>query len=247
MHLKPNLDTALMLILSPLLLFQILLLGPKIIRLPEPKGPRCGTTGDGPALRLLVLGDSSAAGVGVDRQDQALAQQISENMGKSRQVTWNLCAKNGATSRDAKQLLTSVQGQKFDLAYVIFGVNDVKNLHSERAWRNDMTDLILRLRAQHGLDLIVLSGLPPMEDFPLLPRPLRTLLGMRAARFDRALREVASRENCEVIAVDSSLEIQDMAKDGFHPGPAIYKHWAQSAAGRFEDLIKAARPTSSTQ
>ena len=40
-------------------------------RLPEPEGLRQGVEGSGPPLRLLILGDSSAAGVGVATQAEA--------------------------------------------------------------------------------------------------------------------------------------------------------------------------------
>ncbi len=42
-------------------------------RLEEPKGAREGVVGQGPDLRLLIIGDSSAAGVGVTSQSQALS------------------------------------------------------------------------------------------------------------------------------------------------------------------------------
>ncbi|MDA9318629.1 SGNH/GDSL hydrolase family protein, partial [Octadecabacter sp.] len=39
-------------------------------RLQEPKGARMGVIGQGPDLRLLIVGDSSAAGGGVATQSQ---------------------------------------------------------------------------------------------------------------------------------------------------------------------------------
>lgn len=45
-------------------------------RLPEAAGARVGVSGAGQPLRVLILGDSAAAGVGVSHQDQALLGQI---------------------------------------------------------------------------------------------------------------------------------------------------------------------------
>ena len=60
--------------LGPLLLPQSRWLKRNALRLPEAAGPREGGVGaGGPLLRLLVVGDSSAAGVGVADQAQALA------------------------------------------------------------------------------------------------------------------------------------------------------------------------------
>ncbi len=45
-------------------------------RMPEPPGCRAGTAGRGSLVRLLVAGDSGAAGVGASTQDQALCGQL---------------------------------------------------------------------------------------------------------------------------------------------------------------------------
>ena len=49
------------LLLSPLLVAQALATRVRMPRLPEAAGPREGETGRGPLLRLLIVGDSSAA------------------------------------------------------------------------------------------------------------------------------------------------------------------------------------------
>src|SRR6266516_1669739 len=62
--------------LGPVLLPQSKWLKRNALRLPEAAGPREGKVGVGePVLRLLVVGDSSAAGVGVADQAQALVLQ----------------------------------------------------------------------------------------------------------------------------------------------------------------------------
>ena len=58
--------------LGPLLLWQGRAVRARALKLPEAAGPREGREGQGaPALRLLVVGDSSAAGVGVEHLAQA--------------------------------------------------------------------------------------------------------------------------------------------------------------------------------
>ena len=61
---------ALTLSLAPLLLVQGRWVRRRTPLLPEPPGPRAGVIGQGPVLRLLIVGDSSAAGVGVAHQAQ---------------------------------------------------------------------------------------------------------------------------------------------------------------------------------
>lgn len=225
-----NLDTGLGLLLAPLLAVQTLYVRRIAMQLPEPAGPRSGAVGDGPPLRLLILGDSSAAGVGVARQEEAMGPQLAgEISAAARRVTWQLCAKNGATSADAPNLLAAARNQMFDIAYVVLGVNDAKNLRPEAAWRRDLTDLVDRLRAEHGVRQIVFAGLPRVGDFPLLPHPLRAVLALRTARFDRALQAVAERLGCLHLPIDLPLDRAGMAEDGFHPGAPIYALWARVA------------------
>jgi hypothetical protein len=57
--------------LGPLLLLQGRHVRRVTPRLAEAVGPRDGTAGNGPPLRLLIVGDSAAAGVGVPVQGRA--------------------------------------------------------------------------------------------------------------------------------------------------------------------------------
>ena len=78
MSLARHTTLALKLALSPLLLAQALQTRRRLPRLPEAAGPRRGRVGDGTGrLGLLIVGDSSAAGVGVASQDDALAGCLS--------------------------------------------------------------------------------------------------------------------------------------------------------------------------
>ncbi len=225
------LDTALSIALAPLLLAQTAWTVRRAERLPEPEGDRRGATGSGPRLRFLQIGDSSAVGVGVPRQSEALAPQLAARLGTQYRVHWTLCGANGATTADAPRLLEPLAGQRFDAAYVIFGVNDTKNLRPAHLWRRDYRALIERLKRSHGVRLIFVSGLPPVEEFPLIPHPLRYVLSLRARRFDRALCGlVQGMENCHHLPLPAGLDPAGMASDGFHPGAPIYADWAAGAA-----------------
>lgn len=62
--------------------------------MPEPPGSRAGTAGCGPRLRLLVAGDSGAAGVGAPTQEQALCGQLVSCLGIHQSVHWCVLAAN---------------------------------------------------------------------------------------------------------------------------------------------------------
>ena len=70
------LDVATRIALGPILIAQARRLRLTALELPEPRGPRRGTVGQGgTVLRVLVAGDSSAAGVGARTQRDALARR----------------------------------------------------------------------------------------------------------------------------------------------------------------------------
>src|SRR5882757_272104 len=74
-------------------------------RLPEPEGLRQGIEGSGPLLRLLILGDSSAAGVGVATQAEALSGRLVAALATTFRVSWKLVATSGLTSAEVLKLL----------------------------------------------------------------------------------------------------------------------------------------------
>jgi len=69
-------------------------------KLPEAAGERSGSSGQGEVLRLLITGDSAAAGVGAENQTQALSGNLVKALSDGYQVDWKLLAKSGHTTLD---------------------------------------------------------------------------------------------------------------------------------------------------
>jgi hypothetical protein len=108
--------------LSPLLVAQALRTRARVPRLPEAVGPREGVAGSGgPLLRLLIAGDSSAAGVGVRKQDDALARPLSRELARRcrAEVHWRLVARAGVTSEQAWALLEEAMPEVADIGHTI--------------------------------------------------------------------------------------------------------------------------------
>ncbi|MEM7709600.1 MAG: SGNH/GDSL hydrolase family protein [Pseudomonadota bacterium] len=214
-------------LLLPLIVPQGLWVAARALRLPEATGPRSGRAGDGPTLRLLIAGDSSAAGVGVATQDDALAGRLVAKLATKADVDWSLAARSGATSAGTLARLAALPAQPVDALVIAVGVNDVKNGVTARTWMRNVNALLDLAEARFGAPRIYVSGLPPVGDFPLLPDPLRRILGKRARGFDaRVARIAADRARVRHIPLRLAMEASDMAPDGFHPGPAIYAGWA---------------------
>ena len=224
---------AVKLALAPVLLAQGVLTRARLPRLPEAEGPRQGRVGRGRALRLLVAGDSSAAGVGVAHQRDALAAplaaQLADRLGAA--VHWRLLAQTGLDTAQTLALLQAAADLRADVAVVVTGVNDVTGQVPARralAARQALADW---LRGAAGVRHVAFTPLPPVHAFPGLPQPLRWVAGADAHRHNAALRGwTAGRPDVSCVDMTLPLDPSAMAADGFHPGARAYAWCAEAIA-----------------
>ena len=217
--------------LGPILLVQGRRARRSIPRLPEASGPRRVTVGEGSSIRILIAGDSAAAGVGAESQDAALAGRTASCLKDYFQVTWQLEARTGATTADTLDRLEGLDAQPFDVFVTSLGVNDVTRGIGLSPWLEQQRGLLELARDRFSVDLAVIAGLPPVGGFPALPQPLRWYLGRRARQFSDALeRWVRSEARAHFVDLHFTLDPSLMASDGFHPGPAIYQGWGERVA-----------------
>lgn len=218
--------------LSPVLIAQALWVRRATPRLPEPLGERSGVHGSGPLLKLLIAGDSAAAGVGVSRQSEALSGQLVRALGPDFRVSWKLIARTGHRAKDVLAMLEQIPPEKLDVVVTSIGVNDVTHGTSRQTWIERQEKIIRLLLSKFDSPYVILSGIPPMHRFPALPQPLRWYLGSRAKQFNHALKKsVEGCSQCTFVSIDFPLETTYMADDGFHPGTRAYSFWADHLAG----------------
>jgi lysophospholipase L1-like esterase len=224
---------ALKLALSPVLAVQALRTRARTPRLPEAAGERAGEVGSGPLLRLLVAGDSSAVGVGVAHQRDALAAPLAAQLARAVGATvhWQLVAASGLSTAGLLARLRGEAWPQADLAIVVTGVNDVvEQVASGRAVAARQA-LANGLRNAAGARHVAFAPVPPIHRFPALPQPLRAVLGRDAQRHNRALEQWArTRSDVSVVPMTMPLHAGVMADDGFHPGGPVYAYCARAMA-----------------
>lgn len=213
--------------LAPLLVAQGLAVRRRTPVLPEAAGPRHGEVGDGPVLRVAILGESTAAGVGVASLEDALAgrfvHELTARLG--RRIAWTLSARTGVTAAEARRTLLPALGPS-DLALVVLGVNDTLRLTGRARWGREISAIVSSLDARQ----VLLAGLPDLDAFPTLPQPLRGVLADQARTLDAELSAVALADPAVVHAPSPPLDGHDFAADGFHPGIGTYRAWAEHLA-----------------
>lgn len=233
---------------APLMVWQGRRVRRLALRLPEAAGARIGEAEmDGAGARLLIVGDSSAAGVGVTDQSQALSGQLISALA-ARGVTpgrWQLIARTGVSAAALPALIDQgldearTPAESFDVALVVVGVNDVTGATPIARWLADLDRLHARLKGL-GVRAAVFSGLPPMDRFIALPQPLRMWLGLQARRYDRALGQWSTARSGTLHWVLPRLHDPALlASDGFHPGEAGCALWARELAQTLAPLLAA--------
>ena len=119
----------------------------------------------------------------------------------------------------------------------ITGVNDVTHQVTTRRAVRDRAALADWLLGAAGVRHVVFAPLPPVHRFPLLPEPLRRVMGGDARRHDAALaRWAATRSDVSHAAFALDLDAAGMASDGFHPGEPVYRACGEALAAHVATL-----------
>lgn len=223
-------------LLMPVVAFQGMRVRSSTETLPPADGPTTGTAGE-PSdvpVRVAVLGESTAAGCGVDTHDEGfpgcLARKVSALT--DRPVEWEVVGQNAATARRIRYRLLPELGKGLDAAVLLAGVNDVLTRRAPKEWGEDLAAIVDDLvgRAEH----VAVTGIPPFDVFPSLPTTLGRYLAERARALDEVSQRVcAERPQVTWISANGLLPVGPdfFARDHFHPSALGYRRWAEVVAG----------------
>ena len=220
-----------MLLAAPVLIAQGRRLRRDTPRLPEAAGPWHGSVEGPEPLRLLVIGDSTAAGVGAATQNDALPGNLARQLGArlGRGVRWTAVGRNGATSRDLiTDYLDTTVARHWDVVFLTVGANDALGLRSRAAFARDIRIILTALTA--ASDLVLMSSLPAFFRFELLPNPLRSNLYLHSRSLEDAARQVvATVPTVHMSPPPPPYTEGFFATDLFHPSSIGYRDWAEFA------------------
>jgi len=217
------------LVCAPVLLLQGKWVKFNIVKLPEPKQNQSGHCGVGPTLKVMLLGDSSAAGVGVSEAQHALLGQLLYRLSDKYSVNYQMMAKSGKTTVELIGDIEQVDAENIDVVITALGVNDVTNQVPVKLWEKQQRQLIELIQQKFSPDKIIMSGLPPVGDFPALPWPLSAYMGLYADVLNETLQTITAQfENVLFHSLRNYPAEAQPAIDGFHPGAKVYELWAQN-------------------
>jgi len=179
------------------------------------------------ALRLLVVGDSTAVGTGASSPPASLAGLLAA---KFPRLLIENRANDGATFADVATQLSGAR--QFDMVLVQAGGNDVIRLRDMDAVARDI-ERVTTLARQHA-PLVVLMPAGNVGNAPFFFPPLSWWMTERSRQLHAHARASAARAGSGVVYVslfeerenDPFAQQRDLnAKDGLHPSDAGYRLW----------------------
>lgn len=197
---------------------------------------------DAPPLKFVVIGDSTAAGVGAGSPDRAypavLARRIAQ---EGFRVTLVDLGVAGARLDQVDEQLEAAERQRPDLVFMGLGANDVTHL-TKLSVVEDKVRTVVRTMESIGAEVVV-AGPPDMRS-PVFLEPLRSIVGWRGSAVQAAIEEVAREEGVPVVPLadetrDFFAEDPDRyySEDEFHPSAAGYGLWADAIFPYLEDVL----------
>ncbi|MEN3611451.1 SGNH/GDSL hydrolase family protein [Plantactinospora sp. ZYX-F-223] len=194
-----------------------------------------------PPLRLVLLGDSAALGVGVDRADDTvggqLARLLSEGAGPTgggeRQVRLSSVGVSGSRSTDlATQVARALLGEHPDVAVILVGANDVMGLRRPGEAAAYLGAAVRRLRGAQVR--VVVGTCPDLGAVRAIAPPLRQIagwLGRQTARAQAVAVIEAGGTVVDLAAETGAVFRADagtLCHDGYHPSADGYRVWAHA-------------------
>ncbi|HVF30248.1 MAG TPA: SGNH/GDSL hydrolase family protein [Pyrinomonadaceae bacterium] len=231
---------AVVLPVSPILYLQGQYTRWKVGLLPDAGGEKSGLVGDDdlPA-RLLVIGESTVAGLGARTHETALAGQFAKQLSAriDRPVSWTVIGRNGVTAgRTIEELVPQIPDQTFDFILVGLGGNDVMKLSSPRKWRSDMLRLLGILRERNPDSPIFITNCPMIKSSPVIPHPIKFLLWELSKLHDANIKDfTAGMDRVCYYHQPKDFRVDGFFADGIHPSEQGYADWSAAMMKFFDE------------
>ena len=192
-----------------------------------------------PSLRLVLLGDSAAIGVGVEWLSETVGGQLARllaeggaDMGE-RHVLLSSVGVAGSRSADlATQVARALLGTKPDVAVVLIGAHDATSMRSPEEAAELLGRAVRRLR-EAGVQVVV-GTCPDLGAIRSIAPPLRQVAGLLGRRMAKAQALAVAEAGGVVVDLAGETgavfraDAGTLCYDGFHPSADGYRVWAHA-------------------
>lgn len=204
------------------------------VHLPDGTGPGEPDGQPGTPLEFAVIGDSTAAGLGVDVADQLPGVRIARGLAEEldRPVALTTYAIVGTTSRELDAQVDEVLRKPPRLVLVFIGANDVTSQLPARKSARLLGRAVQRLRAE-GVT-VVAGTCPDLGAIRPIPQPLRSVVRRMSLTLGKAQRRAVEEAGGYAVPLADLLSPEFLtrptelfSRDRFHPSAAGYEAAAE--------------------
>lgn len=208
---------------------------------PAHKG-ELSSKGKGKPIKVLLIGDSSAAGVGVDTIEHSLGGHMCRLLNKKskRPITVRIAGNNSATAPQVRDyIVPNIEHQKFDFIALNIGTNDAKNFHHGNKFCKNFGTLLYALKTKWPDSKIIWSGIIDLEELEMLPKPLNKILGIRSRILNRNGEKLCAERGALAPGNKEWKVIREnFSNDGFHASSLGYERWAEGLSSYMLEIEK---------
>ena len=212
----------------PFLIYQA-----KKIRKSSPKLPAQSpllTLGQG-EKHVVLLGESTLAGVGASSASTTLAGNFSRIFGNSYQI--EAIGKKGLRVKEAFSLYLkhkNSERKKSEGVLLFLGANDCFLLTSPQEFKKELESLIQQIQVATGAEWIYLAAIPPVHLFPAFSEQMRSFLYRQRNYLLLEIEAIAARKPQVIFhQIPMDLQPEFFSADGVHPSDLGYQKIAELA------------------
>jgi len=217
-------------------------------RLAEATGPQGKVVVDSKSnrsLKIIFLGESTIAGLGVKTHEEGFAGSFAREMAKqwTVNVDWRVYARSGYNAhRLHHKILPKIEEDSADLIVIGLGGNDAFELHGPAKWRREIAALVASIRFKFPTSPIVFCNMPPIKEFPAFSPLIKFTIGNLVELLGQELKSFTETQEAvyyldERISLkgwgqkyDLQGEVSTFFSDGVHPSRLTYQIWAEDIA-----------------
>jgi lysophospholipase L1-like esterase len=212
----------------PYLVYQV-----KKVRESSPKLPSQSsllTLGQG-EKHVLLLGESTVAGVGASAAAHTLAGNFARLLGDSYQI--ETIGKKGLRVKDAFSLYHQHKKSRSattEGVILFLGANDCFLLTSPQEFKQELRSLMLQIQVETDANWIYLAAIPPVHLFPAFSEQMRSFLSKQRAYLQREMEDIAANDPKVIYhTIPMDLQPEFFSADGVHPSDLGYQKIAELA------------------
>lgn len=185
-----------------------------------------------PKGKVLIIGESTAAGVGASTKETTIAYQLFKLKDESLTV-YNL-GKNGLRAENLQGLLAFGKpdvSTDIDVAIILIGANDCFKFTPPSRFYQILKEFIHLLVQVKSIQKVIIPPIPPVQQFPSIPNIMRFYLGWHRKILNRELDALNEAiPELQIEKLEESFPNNFFAEDGIHPSDLGYEQMAKLLA-----------------